>query len=399
MAERKLKLAMIGCGGMASGHLRSYLRIKETEPELFDIAACCDPVRELAEKFAEQAAPVQGSRPQVYTDTAQMLAAEKLDGADIGCPHAFHHTNGIACLDAGVNVLIEKPFGVTIRASQVLIAAAQRNGKIAATAEQVRRGLSQRTAHWLLNDRQMIGKPRLFFSQHTSWSDPGQERNWHWRTEKVLGGGGMVMDSGAHYCDTLRYLFGDVDSVYARVEQLEQRPHRKGDQVVLDEREDTWIATLNFASGLTGVWSWTTAAPGAGPFTRVVYYGSEGALVDHGDVFHGPFSSAEVMLKDGTVRPMTELQEEFRNSLSAADGDRLFPHGWTDGVVLECYDFLTAIRDGRPPEVDGATGMKAKAIAEAIYESAATGQVVKMADVLAGKAGSYQREIDERWGL
>jgi predicted dehydrogenase len=398
MADRKLNLALIGCGGMAGGHLRSYLRIKETEPELFDLAACCDPVRELAEKFADQVAPVQGSRPRVYTDTAQMLAAETLDGADICCPHAFHHTNGIACLNAGVNVMIEKPFGITIRASQALIAAAERNGKIAATAENVRRGLSQRTAHWLLHDRGMIGRPRLFFSQHASWNEPAAERNWHWRTEKLLGGGGMVMDSGAHYCDTLRYLFGDVESVYARVEQLEQRPHRKGSETVLDEREDTWIATLSFASGLTGVWSWTTAAPGHS-FTHVVYYGSEGSLVDHRDVFHGPFSDAEVVLKDGSTRPMTELQDEFLASLSAGERERLFPHDWHEGVVLECYDFLTAIRDGRAPEVDGTAGMKAKAIAEAIYESAAVGQVVKMADVLSGQARNYQREIDERWQL
>src|SRR5436190_642381 len=134
MADRKLNLALIGCGGMAGGHLRSYLQIKETEPALFDLAACCDPVRELAEKFA-------------------------------------------------------------------------------ATAENVRRGLSQRTAHWLLHERGLIGRPRLFFSQHASWSDPSPERNWHWRTEKALGGGGMIMDSGAHYCDTLRYLFGDIESV------------------------------------------------------------------------------------------------------------------------------------------------------------------------------------------
>ena len=133
-----------------------------------------------------------------YGVTMTARRPEKLDGADICCPHAFHHTNGIACLDAGVNVLIEKPFGITIRASQALIAAGERNGKIAATAENVRRGLSQRTAHWLLNGRQMIGKPRLFFSQHASWSDPARERNWHWRIEKGLGGGGMVMDSGAH---------------------------------------------------------------------------------------------------------------------------------------------------------------------------------------------------------
>jgi predicted dehydrogenase len=398
MAGRKLNVALIGCGGMAGGHLRSYLRIKEMEPDLFDLAACCDPVVELAEKFADQAAPAQGSKPRVYTDTAQMLAAEKLDAADICCPHAFHHTNGIACLDAGVNVIIEKPFGITIRASQALIAAAQRNGKIAATAENVRRGLSQRTAHWLLHDRKLIGPPRLFFSQAASWSDPAPERNWHWRTEKALGGGGMVMDSGAHYCDTLRYLFGDVDSVYARVERLEERPHRRGNQSVPDEREDTWIATINFASGMTGVWSCSSSAPGHS-FTQVVYYGTEGCLLDHGDIFHGPFSSAEVVMKDGSKRPMSELQEEFLASLPAAGRDRLFPHGWREGVILECYDFLTAIRDGRAPEVDGATGMKAKAIAEAIYESGSTGQVVKMADVLSGQAGSYQREIDERWGL
>jgi UDP-N-acetyl-2-amino-2-deoxyglucuronate dehydrogenase len=398
MAGERLKLALIGCGGMAGGHLRSYLRIKETEPELFDLVACCDPVAELAEKFAEQAAPVQGSRPRVYTDTAQMLAAERLDAADICCPHAFHHTNGIACLDAGVNVMVEKPFGITIKASKALIAAAERNGRVAATAENVRRGLSQRTAHWLLHERRMLGEPRLFFSQHAGWSDPAQPRNWHWRVEKALGGGGMVMDSGAHYCDTLRYLFGDVESVYARVEQLEERRLQKAEAAVPDEREDTWVATLNFASGLTGVWSWTTAAPGHA-FTHVVYYGSEGALVDHGDVFHGPFSSAEVVLKDGTQQPMTELQEEYLGSLSAAERARLFPHDWREGVVLECYDFLLAIRDGRSPEVDGTMGMKAKATAEAIYESAATGAVVKVADVLSGTADSYQREIDQRWGL
>jgi hypothetical protein len=49
--------------------------------------------------------------------------------------------------------------------------------------------------------------------------------------------------------------------------------------------------------------------------------------------------------------------------------------------------------------VDGRTGLKAKSIAEAIYESGTTGQVVRVADVLSGKARSYQQEIDARWGL
>jgi predicted dehydrogenase len=327
-----------------------------------------------------------------------MLEKERLDGVDICCPHAFHHTNAIAALEAGVNVIVEKPFGITIRASKAILAAAERAGKIAATAENVRRGLSQRTSHWLIHTKGMIGAPRVFYSQHASRPEPRPERRWHWRTDKLLGGGGMVMDSGAHYCDTLRFLFGDLESAYARVGQMEQRPYLKGDTPVNDEREDNWIATLNFASGRMGVWSWCTVAPGHS-FTQVVYYGSEGCLLDHGDIFHGPFSSAEVILKDGTKLPMTQLQEEFLASLGEEGRAHLFPHEWTDGVTLEVYDFMGAIRDGRAPEVDGGLGMKAKAIAETIYESAHCGQVVRYADVLDGKVDAYQREIDQKWGL
>ena len=237
--------------------------------------------------------------------------------ADICCPHAFHHTNGIACLDAGVNVMIEKPFGITIRAEP----GADRRGR----AERQDRGdrgerppRAQPADGPLAAARPRTDRPAapLLLAARRAGAIRRESANWHWRTEKALGGGGMVMDSGAHYCDTLRYLFGDVDSVYARVERLEERPHRKGNQPVPDEREDTWIATINFASGLTGVWSWSTSAPGHS-FTHVVYYGTEGCLLDHGDVFHGPFSSAEVVLKDGSKRPMTELQEEYLASLSA----------------------------------------------------------------------------------
>jgi predicted dehydrogenase len=383
---------------MARGHLRSYIEIKKAEPDLIDIVAMCDPVGELAEGFAVQAEPVQGTKPQVHTNVEGLLAAGDLDAVDICCPHGLHHVNAIACLSAGANVMIEKPFGVTIRASKAIIAAAERAGRIAATAENVRRGLSQRTSHWLLNETKLLGTPRLFFAQHASWREPNEPRNWVWRADSLMGGGGMVMDSGAHYCDTLRYLFGDLESAYARVEQIEDRPMQKGDVSVFDDREDTWIATLNFASGLTGVWSWTQSAPGH-DWTRVVYYGSEGALIDHRDVFHGPFSNAEVQLKDGTHFAMTDLQEQYLDHLGAEGRARLFPHGWTDGVQLECYDFVKAAASGGKVEVDGIAGMKAKAIAETIYESAAAGTLVRYADVLSGAVDAYQRPIDQHWGL
>jgi len=401
MSKDRLKLAIVGCGGMARGHLRAYGLIKEKEPAKFEFAAMCDPVIESAKQFAQQAVTFQGSNPRVYSNVQDMLDQEDLDAVDICTPHSGHHVVGIACLNAGVNVMVEKPIGVTVKASRAIIAAAERNRKIVATAENVRRGLSQRTSYWLLNEVKLLGTPRLFYSQHATWQDPSVLRDWHWRVDKWMGGGGMVMDSGAHFCDTIRYLYGDPDTIYSRVEQIERRPHKKEDSVVNDSREDMWVATISFKSGLIGVWSWTIAAPGY-TYTNVVHYGSKGCILDHGDAFHGPFSNAEIIIQDGprrVVTPMAEMQRQFMDQLDEEAKEAMFPHGFTEGVVIECYDFLDAIEDRRQPEVDGITGMKAKAISEAIYESAVLGQPVSYEDVLSGKIEEYQRPINEHWGL
>ena len=123
------------------------------------------------------------------------------------------------------------------------------------------------------------------------------------------------------------------------------------------------------------------------------------APVDPGDVFHGPRLTATVQLADGTVLSLADLHQEHLAGLGAAGRARLFPHGLTDGFALEVYDFLTAVRDDRPPEVTGSDGLRAKAIANAIYESNATGQAVRVAEVIDGRIDAYQRPINERWQI
>ena len=395
--SKPVRLAIIGCGGMAGGHLNAYLRIKEKEPDKLVFAAMCDPVEERAAGFAKRVEEVTGERPAVYTSVEEMLEKEKLDAADICSPHAYHHINAIPCLEAGVDVMIEKPFAVTIKAAKLIIETAKRNDRIVATAENIRRGLSQRTAWWAINERGMLGEMRMFFAQHASYRPPDPSSGWHWRLSRMLGGGGMVMDSGAHFCDTIRYLFGDVETVYAKVAQIEDRRATKGDEVVRVEVEDTWVAHITFKNGIFGVWSCTWAAPGQG-FTNVVYYGSEGSLVDH-DIFHGPSGRSEIVLKDGTRYPMQQLQKEFLDQLDEETKNRLFPHGFYDGVMIECYDFLDAVQNRRPPDVTGEDGMKAMAICEAIFESSFLGEPVKYDDVLSGKVEFYQKPINEYWRI
>jgi predicted dehydrogenase len=321
---------------------------------------------------------------------------------------------GVVCLDAGLHVQVEKPIGVTLRATRALIAAAARSGKILATAENIRRTPGPRTAHWLFHERKLLGEPTVLYAQRVrppapqggpggAPAAPGTgaqpaEVAWTWRRERALSGGGPVIDSGAHFCDTVRYLYGDAASCYGRVLEVSPRVMRKDGRTMAVETEDTFIATINFERGAVASWSVSMGLPGH-LFSAVAYYGTEGCIVEPVDAFHGPRINATVVLKDGTSRPLEAYYAEYLASLGEAQRAHLFPYGIEDGFALETYDFLRAVRDRGRPEIDGEEGLKAKAIALAIYESDLTGQVVRVDDVLSGAAREYQRPIDERWGL
>lgn len=410
MSEKQVRLALIGCGGIAKYHLLyGYQPLIEKGVDTFSIDATCDIRKEAAEDYADRVAAFQGTKPRAYDSIEEMLRVENLNGADICTPHSHHHSSAIPCLEAGVDVMTEKPFGITIKASKKMIETAEKNGRLTATAEQCRRELGQRTVRWALNEGNIVGVPRMFFAQTASWWDPSERiSNWRvrdWRLEKEFSGGGMALDTGAHMMDTVRYFFGDVEKVYAQVRQIEERfvnhPERGK---VRSNCEDTWVAVITFKSGVVGTWSFTNAAP-VHKFLNVAFYGSEGVIRDYGSVFH-PFvgDDGNVEKLDGTEYTIGELREMYLSTLSDEEKGHLFPFGFgsvhrQDGFALEIYDFINAIKDRRPPEVDGWTGLKAKAIAIAIYESAWLGEAVNIADVIDGKVSGYQKEIDERWGL
>jgi predicted dehydrogenase len=398
----KVSLAVVGCGGIAGAHLDGWKEIHGKEPELAEIVAVCDSVRPAAERYADRVAEFQGRRPEVYDDVAAMLRAGRVQAADICTPHYLHHRVALACIEAGVSVQVEKPSGLTVKATKRIVEAAARADVVAATAENVRREPSKRTAWWLLHESGLMGQPRAFYVQAVQFrapATPAEAPRWHWRADRTLSGGGWVLDSGAHFMDTIRYLYGDVHSVFARVQQLRPHPMVKDGLRAFDEQEDAFAATLQFENGVVGVWSRASTLPGH-DWSECVHYADQGAIVDRsGDVFHGPHGRAEVHLLGKEPETLDTLSARFLETLSPERRQRLFPHGFTNGFTLECYDFAQAVATGRPVEVSCELGLKAKAIAYAIYESAATGEAVRVDDVLSGRIEVYQRWLNEKWGI
>jgi predicted dehydrogenase len=355
-----------------------------------------------------------GFRPAIYADYHEMLDKEAgpggpgLDGADLCLPHGLHHSVSIDCMDAGVNVLCEKPLGITIKASRMMAEAADRKGKLLSVAVPYRRLPGMRMVKWALNDSGLIGQPLTFF--HTM-ARGGQRRPPSgpipyasmWRRDRLMSGGGPAMDGGFHWCDGIRFLCGDVDTIYARA--VEQ-----GDGVVRslpEVREDSVFAVVTFKNGITGTWSWSFAAQGE-PFQKVLFYGSEGSIST--DIGHAIFhlywrgsnwiETGTMTRSDGSTLDFEQLKALQKEAIGDERWEFLFPRGMENGFGYEIWEFMEVVRGNRDKvEVDAWDGIRSLAVCEAVYESATAGQVVKVDDVLSGKIDAYQKPINEHWGI
>jgi UDP-N-acetyl-2-amino-2-deoxyglucuronate dehydrogenase len=411
VARDDLRLALIGTGGIARHHVHSMAELQSRGLDGFAVTAVCDINEEAAQARAQDLEERFGIRPAIYTDYQELLNKGQVDGADLCLPHGLHHVVAIDCMQAGVHVLCEKPLGITIKASRKMAQTADRTGRVLSTAVPKRRGPGQRAAYWVFNESRLIGEPLTFFHQYTRPprqrpADQPQQPRRVWRMDRLMSGGAAVMDSGFHYCDSMRYLLGDVEKVYAEARELSSGSIK----TLAEAREDTVFVTLTFKSGVVGTWCWGRAALGE-PLANVIFYGSQGSLRDTSDnpflIYHlferrfsGPLETGLLTQADGTELALAEVEQMHLDALSEEEKEFLFPHGVTDGFTYEIWEFMEAIRGNREKvEVDGWEGLRSLAICEAIYESAFTGEVIRVDDVISGERGTYQASIDEHWGL
>lgn len=398
MSDR-VKLALVGCGWISEAHVKGYGDLIARGCDEFEVTACVDPRAESAEARADQIAAFQGTRPVVLASTDDLVASGAATAADLCIPHFVHHTVAIPLLEGGLHIMVEKPMGLTNKMTRMIIDAAERNGRVLSYGENIRRYLTARACNWALNERRLIGDLRRV-AIHSTGYQPFDYDNpaFKWRGVKALTGGGMILDSGAHFADMIQVLLGEVDQIACKMDTFDTRMI-EGAPVAGDvpaDVEDTWHAVITFKSGVEVTWTYSRSFHGeALKYAR--YYGSEGTMFDLGFPFHPFQSGGEAVLADGSKVSSEQIQLDYLMSLDDETKAGLFPYGATDGFSIEVWDFVNAIATGRRPEMDGYDGLRAKTLSECCYEAAATGETVKFDDVLQGKVDAYQSTINAFW--
>ncbi|HBY96071.1 MAG: Gfo/Idh/MocA family oxidoreductase [Ardenticatenaceae bacterium] len=216
-----IRVGVIGCGGMARQHVRRMLR----ETTTTRLVALCDLSPSACAATAAIFREAGLEPPPCFSDLDQFLVefAPRLDAVLIATPHAYHHDQAVACLEAGLDVLLEKPMVVSTAEAWSLIEVQRRTRRLLVVA--FNGGLSPyiRTAvKWLRAGE--LGS--VISISATVWEGWGNAYAGHWKQRPEVSGGGFMFDTGVHMMNTVATL-ADEDFVEIAA-WLDTRGHPHG---------------------------------------------------------------------------------------------------------------------------------------------------------------------------
>ena len=197
----KVRIGIIGAGGIAQyAHIPCFQKSENAE-----VVAICDPnelkLKEVAEKF---------NIPQEFTDYQKLLAVKEIDAVVICTPNAFHKEQSIAALQAGKDVLCEKPVALNSKEVSEILKTAKERGKKFMGA----------FCHRFDNTSQILKKfidlgefGEIYYAKANYLRRRGIPGLGGWFTTKKLSGGGPLIDVGVHMLDTAIWLMGSPEPV------------------------------------------------------------------------------------------------------------------------------------------------------------------------------------------
>lgn len=394
-----LSFGLFGCGAMGQRHIKGMAKLHQAGRMRFALEGVCDLIRSSAERAADLAESLLGKRPRVFASLAEMRAAIPLDAISITTMPDAHVDLGVAALQAGVHVMVEKPIALTVRQGQRLIAAARATGCKLAVAENYRRDPINRLAKALI-DAGAIGRPFLAVQASSGSGEFVVITPWRHLRRKC----GIVVDMGVHYTDILEYLLGPIEAVVGMNAVVDSQRKGADGALHLADAEDLSVGVVRFKSGALGSWLLSMAGRGAGYFHRAVY-GDGGSLMIPMDRTGQPLQLT--VRRDGKDIPLSEAEQlalvpDFALDPTTAalfGGERLSSYAMdfadidANLIAIEYDDFAGAILDDRSPEVGGEDGLRSLALVYGFLEADRLGCPVTTQALLSGAASAYQDEL------
>ena len=397
----KLGVAIVGCGFMGRRHMLGFNALHKAGKLNGEIVALLDINAEVAEKLAEETFTLMGVRPKVYTSLDELLKDERVQALDIVTDPRTHHTISIKAMEASRHILCEKPLALTMKTGRMMVEAAKRTGMILATAENYRRGGANRIAKAVL-DSGMLGKLHLMLEFWAGGDDKIIISKWrHMKDTGAIG-----LDMSIHYADIIEYYVGPVERVWGR--GIIAEPIRRtadGSESITPTGEDALFAQMQTKDGVDVQYTFLPSGLGK-RYQQRSLHGTKGSMTvppDRSDgdvvVYLGDRELKGKELIDELTALGTKINiNDVTQAVLGPDGTGGKGAAWADVdagyLAVEIADFIEAVQNKRPAEVDGMGGLRALAVVYAILESGVAGREVSVDEVLQGKLHAYQDEID-----
>ncbi len=343
-----MKYALIGAGRISTNHIKAALNNE------LEIVAVCDIVPEHIEEVLDKNGIADDKSIKRYTDYKLMIEENPdLELISIATESGSHAEIALYCINAGKNVIIEKPMAMSLEDCDKIIALTKEKGVKVCACHQNRFNVAIQQLRSAIESGRF---GRLSHgSIHVRWNRGKQyydQAPWRgtWAED-----GGCLMNQCIHGIDLLRWMFGnEVEEVYG---QTRQQFH---DYL---EAEDVGMAVVKFKNGAIATIEGTTNVYPKNLEESLYVFGEKGT------VKIGGTSTNNIDVWDFA----DETEEDAKNKGLQEATSNVYGNGHTSLFA----DVIDAIENNREPYVDAQAGRNAVEMILGIYKSQKTGEPVK----------------------
>lgn len=201
--KKLIKIGIIGCGAIAnSKHMPALSKVADAE-----MVAFCDLVSERAEKAAKEYGTLDA---KVYTDYKELLKDPTIDVVHVCTPNRSHSFITVDALDAGKNVMCEKPMAINSAEAQKMLDAAKRSGKKLSIGYQNR---FRDDSLYLKKEAEDGTFGDIYYAKATAIRRRGVP-NWGVFLDEYEQGGGPLIDIGTHTLDLTLWMMNNYKPKY-----------------------------------------------------------------------------------------------------------------------------------------------------------------------------------------